>query len=964
MNNFEMRIKIENNRINTSTNQNSDILNSNQNNNNNVNNIGNVNNIYNNYDNSNLNNSIKKIRPQSVNNVSSNNHNNSIKRPEFSVLGKYKPSNLPSIHNQYPISQINTNNNPNINTPSIYNQNSNLNNNPNSPRRNIPNSNKPKFNSSVKPININSLNNNTTTPHHNTASYSPYIPSNPILSKKDYSNINEEYINLKENNKKLSYEKIHYKSELQKLEKDLLTKEKLINELITETQVQVINNNPEATKNLNKNKESYLVGNLKRQLKEIQREYKNKEEENDKLKKNTRVTRYYELSEENSIYYEEIKRLKIVNSELIKKTYNCNSVLNDNYEIMKSLKIKSKADDIEIYRVKEEINKINGKYKEMSELLVLEKGGSGGFNNIISSSLSNSMSNNVNKKVEELIYENKTKQENINRLEEDYKRLLGIVEEIGINQGNNNKNNTDNNTDNNNDKETQKNDIISRINSIKKDKNKEINPTNANTNNTHTDTNTTNTNNQNPINNTKNLDYTPFTLNNPINTNNSIFTPSSTEHNFDKIDEIYYLLQKLFESLNLNDKILEELLFSSTTEDLFTNNTGNTDSFLVHFTINLMKILNIYNQKDYTLIYSFVLYCIQNYSKNYEYFKLKFLLMFDCTNYNSISNIENNVLLEKELYKKYNSMVKEFQNKCNTNASCFPTIISIIDFRKIITEEIKNLEEFSDAEIEYIVYYMKKNIPFISSNKNAGNANITFKTNKNSKIRYNTVYGLNYKNFIRIISGESTESIRNHDNTTTNNNNVDIGNKNNNSTNNNVDKVNKSNPNNINNTENTQHNTTNPNTSKSSFFCNTLSPKNKSTKCNLCEDNSNLILNIIENYLISNSICFYSLFYERFIIKSNIEDSNNTANTNTNTNNTIYEYTNCYSIKSLIEILEITNTNNLTKIKCFNSKFTNKILQKINSIDLDLVLNSLSNNFHSKNLIYENKDIKLLQKSR
>ena len=112
----------------------------------------------------------------------------------------------------------------------------------------------------------------------------------------------QENIKLKTQLNKIEAEKINNKRELMNLENEINQKDKIIENMINETQSN--------TNQSNKTSEMHLVLNVKRQYKELKKAYEKNQQELIQTKKNTKLTKINELTTENKIYNEQIDKLK------------------------------------------------------------------------------------------------------------------------------------------------------------------------------------------------------------------------------------------------------------------------------------------------------------------------------------------------------------------------------------------------------------------------------------------------------------------------------------------------------------------------------------------------------------------------------------------------------------------------------------------------------------------------------
>jgi hypothetical protein len=97
-------------------------------------------------------------------------------------------------------------------------------------------------------------------------------------------------------------EKINNRREITNLENEINQKDKIIENMMNETQSNINQSN--------KVSEMHLVLNVKRQYKELKKAYEKNQQELVQTKKNTKYTKINELTTENKIYNEQIEKLK------------------------------------------------------------------------------------------------------------------------------------------------------------------------------------------------------------------------------------------------------------------------------------------------------------------------------------------------------------------------------------------------------------------------------------------------------------------------------------------------------------------------------------------------------------------------------------------------------------------------------------------------------------------------------
>lgn len=185
-----------------------------------------------------------------------------------------------------------------------------------------------------------------------------------ILHNTDKDN---ELITLKEQNMKLILEKNALKSENIRLEKELGHKEKLIQDVINQNQTGISGSPENFSRTLNKTKETYLVDKIKRQYKDLQLYSKQKEEELDKLKKNSKVTKISELSEEVRVLSLELSKLKEFNQHITSANSVLNKQVSEQNETIKAVKYKHLLEEEKAKRISLELQIKNNSLKKLEE---------------------------------------------------------------------------------------------------------------------------------------------------------------------------------------------------------------------------------------------------------------------------------------------------------------------------------------------------------------------------------------------------------------------------------------------------------------------------------------------------------------------------------------------------------------------------------------------------------------------
>ena len=136
----------------------------------------------------------------------------------------------------------------------------------------------------------------------------------------------QENIKLKTQINKMETEKINIRREITNLENEINQKDKIIENMINETQSN--------TNQSNKVSEMHLVLNVKRQYKELKKAYEKNQQELMQTKKNTKITKINELNTENKIFNEQIDKLKNLYNHSKEQKQSLKKNVND-FDIMR-----------------------------------------------------------------------------------------------------------------------------------------------------------------------------------------------------------------------------------------------------------------------------------------------------------------------------------------------------------------------------------------------------------------------------------------------------------------------------------------------------------------------------------------------------------------------------------------------------------------------------------------------------
>jgi len=143
--------------------------------------------------------------------------------------------------------------------------------------------------------------------------------------KLNYSNSRAKIQNINLEKERLYEDTIHLKNQINDLKKEISNlraenhkyslelnkKDKMLEEILIDSQTHMFNNNPlNESKVLSKAKETHLFIQIKKQFKDLKNEYKVKCIELDNLKKNFKLTKINEIGIEMKTYMEELARIK------------------------------------------------------------------------------------------------------------------------------------------------------------------------------------------------------------------------------------------------------------------------------------------------------------------------------------------------------------------------------------------------------------------------------------------------------------------------------------------------------------------------------------------------------------------------------------------------------------------------------------------------------------------------------
>lgn len=171
------------------------------------------------------------------------------------------------------------------------------------------------------------------------------------------SDKDEELFKLKEQVMKLMTDKKYLSSEILRLQRELEGKDKIFKEISTQSPERYSSKmNLEFSKSIERSKENLLIGNLKKQYKELQTYCKHKEEESDRLKKNMRATKLSEIIDENKVFQNELTKLRELTYDLASKKVSFEKQLREELETSKGLKYKILVEEDKNRKLQQELS--------------------------------------------------------------------------------------------------------------------------------------------------------------------------------------------------------------------------------------------------------------------------------------------------------------------------------------------------------------------------------------------------------------------------------------------------------------------------------------------------------------------------------------------------------------------------------------------------------------------------------
>lgn len=161
---------------------------------------------------------------------------------------------------------------------------------------------------------------------------------------------------IKITNNSLLNDKNNLKYELSRLEKEMQQKDKLIEELISKNDVTGnLSNSEQYAYTLQKSKDLLLLDKIKKQYKDLQIVLKQKEDELEKIKKNSKLTKISELTEDTRVLTLELEKMRDINNHILTTNSSLIKQIHDQNEIIKSLKYKNLLEEENIKKLQNQI---------------------------------------------------------------------------------------------------------------------------------------------------------------------------------------------------------------------------------------------------------------------------------------------------------------------------------------------------------------------------------------------------------------------------------------------------------------------------------------------------------------------------------------------------------------------------------------------------------------------------------
>lgn len=237
----------------------------------------------------------------------------------------------------------------------------------------------------------------------------------------------DDIFKLREQVMKLMTDKKYLANEVLRLQKEIESKDKIFKDITSHSPEKYTSKmSGEYSKSVERSKENLLIGNLKKQYKELQAYCKHKEEESDRLKKNMRASKLSELIDENKVFQNELTKLRELTYDLASKKASFEKQLKEEMELSKGLKYKILVEEDKNRKLQQEL------VSKESSICELESK--------ISEMISNS---GPNRALSDLAHEcqkykelNEQKDMEIENLKGDYLKLISDLEKLEQKQQN------------------------------------------------------------------------------------------------------------------------------------------------------------------------------------------------------------------------------------------------------------------------------------------------------------------------------------------------------------------------------------------------------------------------------------------------------------------------------------------------------------------------------------------------
>lgn len=517
------------------------------------------------------------------------------------------------------------------------------------------------------------------------------IHNSSINVDKDRDLFLDDNIKLKSAVQKLRTENAFYRGELSKAENEIKKKDKLIEDLLLidnereGTNLSYINN----AKNLSnqKSKEFNLIVELKKQVKEFQKQLRLRDEEIDKLKKQSKMTKLNELLIENRTLNEELQKIKSdYDSSLMKSLLNDQGQVKENKEMtnkMIELEEKLKKSREESQKLMEEIKLLKNKPVAHPNIFpgVLDLGKDAVNSNTFEQQINKlkedvNFYKNLSEKREKLL--NDLQDQHMKHIENNSQSISKLeVEEKKVNE--------------NQETIVQLKEEIERLTIVIEEKEKIITllkeEKEAFVKNTNSKTDPQNS----------------FTKQNELILMEEADLEMDPPLNEEQFGELAYILSKNFEAHGIDLTSLKDKILSGIENVYGKLNSNLLDEIKISEVVSclIMQLLGNKNKVNLQEMVSFMKYFSKNYLTDSASFVLQFTSLFNTIiNYSSENSVALNQQIKQILYP-YKSMLLSETRKMDQNNTGY---ITFYNLKKLLD----NLKIELDEDImEYFIFLMK-----------------------------------------------------------------------------------------------------------------------------------------------------------------------------------------------------------------------------------------------------------------